>query len=71
MKLIFRANEKHPNTHTESYEVKFTYKDDDGFWKQGKEIYIAASKKRHKEVKAKFQQNWNGKEYKIISVEYQ
>ena len=61
---------------SESYEVKFWYKDENGFLKQGDEIFYSNSKSAHEDVEKFFMneiKNFSAifKEVRIISVTYQ
>ncbi len=67
---IFSEDEEHQG-YSESYEVKFTFKDTDGFWKQGKKFYFTCNKGRHEQVAERWKRDYKGKEVKLINVVYQ
>jgi hypothetical protein len=57
--------------YSETYEVKFWIKKDDGFWKQDSLIYHAKTKAEHESVLKRWKLDFKGKEVKIIGVTYQ
>ena len=69
---IYHQNETRPRGFTESYEVKYWgQKGETEFKEQKTVIYYTTSKSAHKQVKAKFKQDYKCKDSDIVSISYQ
>lgn len=73
MPKVLSEEEKDTNTnlYNESYSVRYTAQDTDGFWKQYEKLYFTESKNQHDLVEARLKKDMCGKNYKIIRITYQ
>ena len=60
---------KDPVTFSESYNVRYRYLMDDGFWADGTTRYYGASKSLHDQVRVRFNKDYP--KAKIVSVVYE
>lgn len=56
---------------TDSYAVRFSIQQPNGFWKREERIYVTNGKNKHSQVKKAWEKDFRNKKVKLIGIYYQ
>lgn len=72
MGKVYREDERKKQDHcSESYEVRFWYQKEDGYWVQGRDMYFTSDKGQHDDVLNRWKRDYKSKKVQLITIVYQ